>query len=99
MSRSWLFVDQPHREVNARAFSWIALLLAFLAVTVSSFVAGVAMLRSRLGPAWLGAALTLLLPATVIAGAVGIAFAPMPFGVSAILIGLGTVPTVDPTPR
>jgi hypothetical protein len=83
----WLFVDQPHGAMNARAFSWIGLLLGALLASLGALVAGMAMLKVRSYPLWLGVVLALLLPVTIVAAALSVSLLFVPLGVAAIAVG------------
>lgn len=65
----WLLFRLPHQGgpgAVARGIAWMTFLLGVLVVVVFAVVAGVALLRGRAEPRWLGLMFLLLLPATVV---------------------------------
>jgi hypothetical protein len=84
----WLFVSQPHGEVNLRNASWMGLLAGALAAAIGGSVAGVAVFLRGSAPGWVGLPLAGLLPATAAIGAVDIGWTGVPLGVAAVAVGI-----------
>ncbi|MEO6351118.1 MAG: hypothetical protein ABIP53_10760 [Candidatus Limnocylindrales bacterium] len=81
----WFFVDEPHGDINARNLSWIVLLIGVLIAVIGSTVAGMALLRGRREPLWLGVAFTALFPGMIALAALRPTFVGVPLGALAIV--------------
>lgn len=86
----WLLNDLPHQgpEGWLRGLAWMTVLLGLLVTLIAAAVVGALALGAGFWPTWLRASWVLLLPATVVAGFVGLRWAGLPLGVVSAATGL-----------